>query len=393
MSRPERRKHGEPGSREPGWRRPGPSDKLTLADTRFDTPDASKHFLNLRYFDDAFKGNSETSVRLPAHPEPVSTTPRSGGMVYKAYPHGLMYGDQLSMFGGVGLFAGVAMTGLAVMWGVGGDLPGFFERNLLLSIVLGMVFTVLYPLILFVFIGDLIGFRFDTSVLFDRHAGTVRVFADKSMPWRPWKYDLKSYDWRCVRAEIDTVSVFTGTLGRKEAGLRCVVYDRPGGDKVVDQFVLGTNMPAQHIQPLLDSWEHVRRFMQHEGPLFADEADRPNPSLGRPSLWQCLTMFPALEITSTISMFKIAWQDKSLAGFWAGLLGVAVAPFLWVLIPFGIFPWVSGLAKREPIWPAEVLASVGGHELRGRDLEAWRRVVPSEATTPLQPAQQTLESR
>lgn len=361
---------------------------VVLRELRFDTQKASDRFLRLRYMDPVFAGSSADGIRLPPVDESVSSTPKSGAMVYKAFPHGLMYGDQVSMMAGGGLFL-AAIIALAFCKPLlfGGE--SFFAISLstirtggLFEIILHLLFYGLIllfsPLALVLILGDVIGFRFETSALFDRNAGKIHLLSDHSMPWAPWRSKLKSYDWLCVRAEVDTVTLVTGPVVRMEAGLRCVVMDRPNGDTVVDQFVLGVNMPAQHIQPLLDTWEHVRRFMQREGPLFFDQHDMPNKTLGRQPLWRHLVAGPKLQIWATFDMFRIAWSDKSLLAVFAGIIGIACLPALVFTMLWGFLPWISALAKRDPEWPTEIIASVGGASLRGKDLEAWRGLIPEQ---------------
>jgi hypothetical protein len=98
--------------------------------------------------------------------------------------------------------------------------------------------------------------------------------------------------------------------------------------------------------------------------------------LGRQPLWKHLLSGPKFELNGTIEMFKIAWEDKMPSALIAGLLGVFLLPIIWIFMLWGFLPWLSGLVKREPTWPAEIIASVGGASLSGKDLEAWRGVVP-----------------
>ena len=390
MNRADRRRRGERGPKEARAKPMRDLGDVTLRDMRFDTAESSQMFLNLRYFNPVFVGFRDDGIRLPPVDESVSTTSSSGGMVYKAFPHGLMYGDQLSMMAGGGLFLAALVIlpfAVPISLGLGGPLSHFFTTistggviDIIVIIMLYLLMLVFSPFIFVVIMGDLIGFRFETSALFDRNAGKVHLISDQSMPWAPWRYELKSYDWQCVRGEIDTVTLFTGPIDRKEAGLRCVIMDRPGGDTVIDQFVLGVTVPAQHIQPLIDTWEHVRRFMQREGPLFADQDDKPNTSLGRQPLWKHLLAGPTFQIWATKDMFKIAREDKSFLAAFAGFIGIVVGlPILVVTTLWGFLPWLSGLAKRDPTWPAEIIRSVGGASLNDKDLEAWRGVIPEPA--------------
>lgn len=354
------------------------ADNVRLEERRFDTPEASRAFMNLRYLHDDFKGSTNNAVRLPAPTEPVSATPGSGGMVFKAFPHGLMYGDELSLMGGLGVFAAVPLLFLCYGFGSGIwlDFSGASLLGMFMSAVLILLGAAVAPLMLVIFLSDVMGYRFSKSALLDRQAGRVHVFTDKTVPWRGYRHEIKSYDWAQVRAEIDAMQVFTGTVGRNEVGLRCTVMSQPGGTEVIDQFPLTVNMPAHNIQPLLDTWEHARRFMQREGPLFADEHDGPNPELGQQSLWHYLLMFPRFFYGNIPGEFADAWKYKSLLHLTQALLGVVLLPVFFLPAAFGVFPWISARCKREPKWPAEILASVGGNALKGSDLQAWRGMVP-----------------
>lgn len=388
MNRQQRRKRGQRESAQQSQqRRPRfDTDNLQLAQMRFDTPEASNLLLGLQYVDPRYQGSTDTATRLPPHDEPVSTTPHSGGMVYKAYPHGLMYGDQMALMEGLLLFLGIPVALLVyllfndsyreVMSSVtsasGTLLVGLLYVLMVAGIALGMVG----------FIAGLIGHRFHTSALLDRRAGKVHVFRDESRPWKGTRGKVLTYDWSQVRAEIDTMSVFTGTVGRTEAGLRGVVLDPTDPTKVIDRFPLTINASTSNVQPLLDAWEHARRFMQHEGPLFSDEHDGPNPALGRQTLWHHMWSFVGEQITDAPEYFRMAWRDRSFLAFMVGFTGLILVPFMPIFALFGLFPWVSSLLKREPKWPAEVLASVGGNALKGDDLVAWRGVVPERSALP-----------
>lgn len=367
-------------------------NNVHLRDLRFDSPDSSELFMDLRYYNKAFAGSTETAVKLPPTSESTSSTAGSGGMVYKAFPHGLWYGDQFSLMGGLGLLGGLAMAG-AFYGAVGPD--GLFlspvRMNVLVSILLTLAFLVLTPLAVLFVLNDVVGYRFSKSVLFDRNAQKVHLLTFKPSLSNWSRCDLRTFDWHCVTAEVDAMRVFTGTVGRSEIGLRCLVMDRPGGAQVIDQFSLGVNMPAHHVQPLLDTWEHVRRFMQHEGPLFSDQDDGPNPGLGKQPFWRYLWMFPDLMLGGIKDFFVSARRDKSVVALMFAVGGAVVtAMALPLLLIFGLFPWISSLTKREPKWPAEILASVGGNPLSGNDLAAWRSVIPGPGRISPAPQPQAL---
>lgn len=232
MNRAERRKQGQRGKKQASTEPKLDACDVKLGEMRFETSDASENFLNLCYLDENFRGTRDSSVRLPPIEESVSVTPSSGGMVYKAFPHGLMYGDQLALIRGMGLLIGVmAAVPFFLQWIFGGpnmyssmfdDLfsGGFWE--VLPAVMLLLSAIIFGPFAAMIFFGELIGYRFGKSALFDRNSGKVHLFFDRSTLLKPWKCTVESYDWRCIRAEIDTMSAFSGTLSRTDAGLRCV---------------------------------------------------------------------------------------------------------------------------------------------------------------------------
>lgn len=392
MSRHGRRKDV---SRSPSKEKRADGPDLVLHKTRFDTDEASANLLKMRYLNPAWRGTRDNGVRLPGRDQSVSERPRSGGLVYRAFANGLMYGDQLTAIAGIGLLLGLMVIGSSTLQLFTGDTNPIVDVyasatemgafSFIVLLFLAVVMIAVSPLMLMAIASDLIGFRFQTSALFDRNSGKVHVFTDQSMPWAPWRCQVKSYGWECLHAEIDTFDVSLGQSRHAEARLWGVVMDGSDGSTVVDQFILGANTPASHLQPLLDTWEHTRRFMQLEGPLFASEDDGPDPSLGRRSLWRHLIALPKLHWSVMIDMFCIAWCDKNPMALFAGALAVVTLPGQSFIMFWGVLPWLSGLAKRDPIWPPDIIASVGGSALSGNALEALRGAAPSQ-TSPQQSA-------
>ncbi|BEV14972.1 hypothetical protein HBDW_17600 [Herbaspirillum sp. DW155] len=320
----------------------------------------------------AFKGLGNDAVLLPPHSLSVSRTPNTSGSVIEAYPHGLAYTDQIA-----GIVGAMAFMALFMF------LPAFLLMcHLLISIhqngnlgigiqLLGVVMllfggTILY----FSFRWDITGYRY-APVLFDRAAGKVHVFFDQTLlfRWLPlWgggKYEIQTYDWSCIRGQVTRSRVFTGNTAQELASLSCVVVRGPQDPTVVAQFEVGGSTNALAVQLLLDRWEHVRRFMEHEGPLFVQD-DGPYVPPATQSLWGAL-----------------CWGQPLIGpGRHAPSVGMVLAQiftafFIWFTVPFGLVGWLCFHIKDKPKWPAEILASVGGNPLTGKDLEAWRGVVPA----------------
>ena len=329
---------------------------------------ASDAFFTL-HNEPAFKGLGKDAVLLSPHSLSVSRTPNTSGSVIEAYPHGLAYADQIvgmvgmAAFGALMFlpFAGLFIYDSIVRFNQFGVFSTLFEW-----ICLAFGTSVFYFLLRW----DITGYRY-APVLFDRAAGKVHVFFDQTLlfRWLPlWgggKYEIETYDWSCLRGQVTRSRVFTGNTAQELASLSCVVVRGPQDPTVVAQFEVGGSTNALAVQLLLDRWEHVRRFMEHEGPLFVQD-DGPYVPPATQSLWGAL-----------------CWGQPLIGpGRHAPSVGMVLAQiftafFVWFTVPFGLVGWLCFHIKDKPKWPAEILASVGGNPLRGKDLEAWRGVVPT----------------
>src|SRR5688572_29270690 len=257
LNRRERRQRGQSGPKRPKEERRKTGFEqldfktLRLSDMRFDTPEASRLAMGLRLFDPRFKGSTDSAARLPPSDESVIATPGSGGMVYKAFPHGLMYGDQMALMDGMQLFSAFPLA-LMIYGLIGTDFlkrifdPGTDPIVSITLFVAAVLYVFLLPLGVLIFLTSFIGHRFHTSALLDRRAGKVHIFRDETKLWTGTRGKVVSYDWSQVRAELDSMSVFTGTVGREESGLRGVVLDPADPSKVIDRFPLTVNMSVHN---------------------------------------------------------------------------------------------------------------------------------------------------
>jgi hypothetical protein len=381
-----------PGSRQQARDAKNPKPK-SLADGRWDNPNASREFFWLAdERPEDFAGSENGAVLLPRSEQRVSTTPQTHGGVVAAYAHGLVFTNQSYLIVGVlalfGVF-GVWMGSLLLGAGVEG-----LDRWRLEPI--SSSFLIVWPFALIaanwlMLRSDITGYRYP-AVLFDRAAGRVHFFVDDRITirkpdglyfrksWLVWPlwgggaHTILSYDWACIRAEVVKARIFTGVVAREEAQLRIVATKEPGGAEVAASIGIGLGTSAMVVQPTLDTWEHIRRFMQHEGPLFL-QGDGPNPRLGREPLWQA----PLFMQTIVGPGATETWKQGSTADWLVSLFLLLCLP---VLAPIGISRWVCMKLKSEPKWPAEILASVGGAELHGSELEVWRNVVPGKVVQP-----------
>jgi hypothetical protein len=348
---------------------------------------ATDEFFKLHY-EQAFGGTGDSGVVLPPHSLSVSRQPTVGDALVNAYAHGLEYAEQVFTGGGGGLslviFGGIPFAYVTVsMWT---DIIGGLLSLLLVAFLTAFSLAGLFLLFRF----DTTGYRY-TPVMFNRALGKVHVFRPETdlFSFRPlWgggKYRIDTYDWSCVRAQVTRFRVFTGSVAQDNARLGCIVAQAPGSTNVVAEFPIGVSTTALAIQVLLDHWEHIRRFMEHEGPLL-QEGEGPYEEWGTHSLLGAFFFGqPLLDLGNSP---RSAAKADPLTSIWQ-----VAAVFLFPLLAsFGLLRWLSYHLRGQPQWPAEILASVGGAALHGGDLEAWRGMIPDwpkRIETPAQPALET----
>ncbi len=329
---------------------------------------------------EVFKGIGAGAVLLPPHSVPASRSPNSGGAVIEAFPHGLAYGNMMTVLVGYFAFGALAIGLPLLLIGFPQVINKDFFAGERLSFgyafgVGGMSLAALLFALMLRF--DLIGYRY-APTLFDRNAGKVHVFKDNTRLFSGWplwggggRYEILSYDWACVRAQVTRFKTFTGTVAQDNAALQMIVLAAPGDTRVVGQFGLGLTSSAIAVQPLLNTWEHIRRFMEHEGPLFV-EGDGPNEALFEMRLSRCIFFGQPFIGPGSAEH----WKHPDLGAI---LWQVIALPLFPLTLLYGLIRWASFHIKSKPAWPPEVLASVGGAPLHGSALEAWRHVVPDRA--------------
>jgi hypothetical protein len=297
---------------------------------------------------------------LPPSTASVHTSPITGGAVLKVYPNALAFVDQIGAMRGylaANALMGLPLTTLGIM---DGARDGMWW---------GVAFLVPLALVLLAFVQiDFVGFRYQ-PVLVNRGLGQVHVFVGQMLPWWQWfwklwgrsGWEVQTYDWRCIRAEVIQFTIFAGQVPRRESALVFAVTDAPGSNKVIQRFGVGPTSAYGDIDSLVRRWEHIRRFMQGEGPVWvAGDAKFEDFAV---SFWDAATFMQPL----FNPMFKDL-RDSPRHWWWIWPLGVAALIGLPLTAPLGIVRWLSYKLNAEPVWPKDVLQSLGGAELSDEQL-------------------------
>ena len=112
-------------------------------------------------------------------------------------------------------------------------------------------------------------------------SGLGRYIAMTFLPWP--KMLLVEYDWDCLEAEYYETTGPSGNVIRTDHYLDLYVRETPGSDKVIGSFSLAPSILIGK-ESARDLWEHVRRFMEENGPALSpgDKAAPPPPK----GFWQ-----------------------------------------------------------------------------------------------------------
>lgn len=315
--------------------------------------------------DDLNPPNGQAVGLLPVASVQSSHHANTGGGVVRVYPDGLAFVDQLGAMRGYLSAGGLMALPLAIAMLIMGISNGWW-------LPLIMVVILLWLALLFIQV-DWVGFRYE-PVLLNRALGKVHVFKAMGLPWWQWgwklwgrtRYEIDTYDWSCVRAEVVEFTIFTGQISRRESGLVFAITDIPGGRDVVQRFGVGPSFGYGDLESPVQRWEHIRRFMRHEGPAWTlmDSLYEDWGVAFWPSFWVLQPLFDDR---------AVAWRRK---GILAWMAGVGMLFFLPFTAYMGLVRYLSYRLKREPAWSRDILASLGGPALTHEQLSA---LAPTDA--------------
>lgn len=302
---------------------------------------------------------------LPPPHQPSRATPASNGTILRKYPDGIELIDGSTVVDGMlSMFATVALPAVMFLL-LSVEYESLFDYLFIAFMLLGGVI----PSVLF-FRTDFVGYRYE-PILFDRATRQVHVFTSQKVWWKLWSwgrqpFKVDSYPWDCIRGEVVKVVSASGMgTARLMYALVFNVTEEPGSDVVVARF--GTGVPSVYDGggEQVALWEHVRRFMQDNGPHLS-EGDSLYQESGHdlwPSLWW--------------------WQPLLGPGsreFWITPMWLLTIPFgllMMFLLPFtfigGVVRWLAWQCKAKPRWPARVLDAVGADAAAHRSTKSSGR--------------------
>lgn len=201
----------------------------------------------------------------------------------------------------------------------------------------------------------------DQPVIFDRNHRLVHRISSKELGgagrmWRQRHLELRTYDWDLLDAEHNAESVVTGATVTTNHFLMFAVRKSAIDPTIIDSFQIAN--PMSLSDGLVDAmWEHIRRFMEEDGPHLPTPneplADQERP----PNWWQSL---------GATGVFGPGYVERWRHSTGFMLLMHAIFPLtVPVYLLWGTGNWLSFKTEIPVDWPDEVKAAVGPAVRRG----------------------------
>ena len=108
--------------------------------------------------------------------------------------------------------------------------------------------------------------------------------------FRPWPMQVIEYDWDCLEAEYFNETVLAGNVVRTNHHLMFYVKAAPDSDQVLGCFDIVPPLLIREDGAMM-FWEHIRRFMQENGPPLPP-GERPAPKPPRNPISALQTVMP-----------------------------------------------------------------------------------------------------
>ena len=128
----------------------------------------------------------------------------------------------------------------------------------------------------------------DQPILFDRkHRRVYRLFSEmpsgKLGVFKPWPIRACVYEWDLIDAEHNVESVMTGATATSNHYLMFAVRKSADDPTIIDSFQIGNPMDLNEGLTAA-MWEHIRRFMEENGPHLPTP-DEPLANQAPPLSW------------------------------------------------------------------------------------------------------------
>jgi hypothetical protein len=230
----------------------------------------------------------------------------------------------------------------------------------------------------------------DLPIIFDRrHRKVYRLLRDVQPGltglFKPWPIRAVTYEWDLLDAEHDAQVMGTGASVTRLHRLAFVARKSPKDPTIIDHFEIGTAM-AQGEEMIAPMWEHIRRFMEANGPhLPSPHEPLDGRSHQRISWWQAcgeagpfgakylwwwkndkfMSVLHHFLLGVTLSLYALFWVRDS---FDWGVVALYFG-FFWISLSMvwgqGTGIWLMAHTSYRLDWPAAVHKAIGQATRKG----------------------------
>jgi hypothetical protein len=318
----------------------------------------------------------------------ASSTPQAFGWLKATFPDAIEYAGQKQSLEGmimVGAFIGVPFmsTGLGMMAWSALTIGNWFVGGISL-IAMPVLFLVACWMLLFP-LRHVWRTPRDLPIIFDRAHRKVYRMAQQVEPGlkgliKPWPVKALCYEWDLIDAEHNSELVSSPNLARRLHRLVFVVRKSAEDPTIIDSFEIGNGM-AQGEEMIAPMYEHIRRFMQEQGPHLphSDEPlDERNEDL--PTWWQAcgragpwgdnywywwkehwpMAVLHHVFFGATLGVYVAVWFKADHFEWWHWLGGFG---FAWVSLAMvwgqGTGIWLMAHTSYMLDWPRAVHDAIG----------------------------------
>ncbi|MEO7496157.1 MAG: DUF6708 domain-containing protein, partial [Massilia sp.] len=280
------------------------------------------------------------------------------GLLKKTHTHAIEYTGIPNDVRGLMMFSALITTSISIYGGhmMLGDLLHLPFR--LWDDGIFVVFACM-----FILFGIYFGFKFsrmelfrpaDEPVIFDRkHRKVYRIFHEVHPgiqgAFKPWPIRAAEYEWDLIDVEHNAKMVTNGSTTSRYHNLIFIVRRSADDPTIIDSFNIGNGMVlGEATVPAV--WEHIRRFMEADGP-HVPPGETLNDAPAPRSLWENLSAIGPFGPN-----YRLWW--KELTGLMM-IVHVMFPFFVPMYAGMGICSWLSNLTSIAIRWPQEVIDAVG----------------------------------
>jgi hypothetical protein len=305
-------------------------------------------------------GQSSGVLRRYKKSESTYSRPQALGWIKSIHPAAIQYAGVTKELKGYAFMMGIAFGSIFFGGGLAIGFisyPGFawdlFGVTTLICIT-GLWAAAAYFLVFFLR-HDL--FRpADLPIIFDRKNRKVFRILREEQPglrgiFKPWPIIACEYDWDLVDAEHQADVYTTGGTIHRDHYLMFIARKSEDDPTIIDSFQIGSSLILDN--ELVDAmWEHIRRFMEVQGPHLPT-AKEPLADVQQPvSWWQSMGAVGFLGPN-----YSQHWRNSPVITFALHLAFPITVP---MLLLWGTGNWLSYKTAIPVQWPEEVMRAVQG---------------------------------